>query len=280
MKSAFILILVLFGSSARAVIYGADDRKEVYQVNSPMWRALADSTVMILPNSSLNKVGNFLKFVDEIYGRFYSLCKDEPFLNQASVGQCTGSLIGENLILTAGHCFQEASDCRDSKFVFNYVVAKNGIGPVGTSGDQVYGCKRVVSQVSDKNNLDYAVIELDRPVVGHKPLSLPTGATDVRTNMNVTIVGNPAGLPTKIIPNGLVREVRDLSFRASLDSFGGASGAPVFKTETGELLGILSLGAQDFESDPNLGCQRTYKCDQDGCMGEKVIRIEEILKSF
>ncbi|MBC7372198.1 MAG: trypsin-like peptidase domain-containing protein [Bdellovibrionaceae bacterium] len=276
---ATLLLTLSIAFSAKAVIYGADDRKEVVQMNSPMWSSIADSTVVILPGTSLIRAGNIFNFVDEIYGRFYSLCKDEPFLNQPSVGQCSGSLIGENLILTAGHCFQSTQDCQDSKFIFNYAVSKSGTSPKGASASEIYSCKRVVSQVFDKNALDYAIIELDRPVVGHKPLRLPAAATDVRTNLNVTIVGNPAGLPTKVIPNGIVREVRELSFRASLDSFGGASGAPVFNTENGDLLGIISLGAQDFQTDPSRGCQETYKCDQDGCMGEKIIRIEEILKN-
>ena len=48
------------------------------------------------------------------------LCADEAYALQPIIGRCSGTLIGEDLVLTAGHCFDEDDDAETSVFVFNW----------------------------------------------------------------------------------------------------------------------------------------------------------------
>ena len=47
------------------------------------------------------------------------LCKNEKFLNQPSGANCTGFLIAEDKLLTAGHCVSFDSDCEEFYWVFD-----------------------------------------------------------------------------------------------------------------------------------------------------------------
>src|SRR5690606_10331184 len=102
------------------------------------------------------------------YGQSYNLCEDEPFKEQQSSAYCSGSLIGHNLILTAGHCIRSQSTCNKTSFVFGFGYTHAGKDVATVQPMDVYNCKSIVGWKEQGSGADYAVIELDRSVIGRE----------------------------------------------------------------------------------------------------------------
>jgi hypothetical protein len=101
------------------------------------------------------------------------------------------------------------------------------------------------------------------------------GKIDDRTP--IVVIGHPSGLPTKIAGGAKVRDnSNDIFFSANLDTFGGNSGSAVFNEKSGEVVGILVRGENDYVNDKDRECQVVNKCADNECRGEDVTRIENI----
>lgn len=270
-----------FVSISPKVIYGEDNRADVYQVEREDIRQLADSTVALIPKKYLydNKTDGF-KHKGTKFGFDNDLCSDEAFYHQPTLANCSGSLVGEDLIATAGHCIKNLADCKNYNFVFNYRMVDAQTAPMTSSYDDVYECKEVVKRELS-NSVDYAVVRLDRPVVNRVPVKLQENP--VLPGDPLFVIGHPAGLPTKIADGASVRNVFKVFFSANLDTYGGNSGSAVFNARTNEVVGILVRGATDFDYDSERQCTVSYRCKDDGCRGEDVTHISyvsAVLKSL
>jgi V8-like Glu-specific endopeptidase len=256
------------------VIYGDDNRIEIHQA-TPYWQKKADSTVALFFKSDLTDNGNgTYKVGGENYGKSYNLCADEPFREQQSAGFCSGSLVAPNLIMTAGHCVRSQSSCDKTDFVFGFGYSHVNTDLTNVQAVNVYSCKSIVSRKEESNGGDYAIIELDRAVIGHDVL--PVRRSGIITAAEpILVIGHPAGIPTKLSAGANVREVKDEFFVANLDTYGGNSGSAVFNEKTGLVEGILVRGAQDFVYQN--GCRKSNVCANDGCHGEDVTKVEQAI---
>ena len=190
---------------------------------------------------------------------------------------CTGFLVADDLLLTAGHCVKSKSYCTNYKWAFNQTKTSSTI-----QTKDVYSCKEIVAQSIDRNRkIDYALIRLDRKA--HKSIPrLQTKQLDsLDDRANLVVVGHPSGLFSKITDEISVLDNSASSFfRMSSDTFAGNSGSPVFNALTGLVEGILIGGEKDYERDPKLGCYRAYKCASPTCLGEVSMRISEVGLSY
>lgn len=259
------------------VIYGNDDRLDIFQVTEPLWQTKAESTVALIQSSKIKSSANGFDITTSNYGKVQNLCKSEPFYDQVSAAFCSGSLIGSDLIITAGHCVRTQASCQTTRFVFNFAYKAPGLDPKSVSADDVYSCKQLIhSEVTSSNMNDFAIIRLDRPVVGRSPL-LIRQAGEVTVGDKLTVIGHPSGLATKVAGGAAVRNNSNAKyFISNLDTYGGNSGSAVFNTDTGVVEGILVRGEQDFKSQG--GCNVSNVCSDTGCRGEDVTRVTEILK--
>jgi V8-like Glu-specific endopeptidase len=295
LKIALALSVVSFSVSAQEftpkVIYGLDDRLDVYQVSDPAILELSRSTAAMiatedLPASSARrrwfrpraKTGVVISG-PSLESR--GICASERFSQQPSAANCSGFLVSENLIVTAGHCVREESDCKNYKWVFDYKVSSPESSSVALSQNNIYGCKKIVETVLDpitKN--DYAVIELDRSVRDRNPLALRKEGT-VGVGDSLIVMGHPSGLPTKIAAGANVRSLQGTFFVGNLDTYGGNSGSAVFNAQTLEVEGVLVRGETDYVAGPD-GCRVSYIIDNDQGRGEDVTYITNIksLKSL
>ncbi len=171
------------------------------------------------------------------------LCQETPLFGQATPGQhCSGTLVGENFVLSAGHCFSQAAGCLDYSVVFDYELAFAG-DPTGdpSSGqiflreDQVIPCLDVVT--SPPGGGDWAVLELESPV---PPSRLPAPIerveiTDVGTEVICTT--HPARLPLKAELAQVVASFNKINV-AECFTLGGSSGGGMWNLDTGQLAGI------------------------------------------
>jgi hypothetical protein len=260
------------------VIYGEDNRRDVIEVSRADVRDIADSTVALIPNSSLSSRANGVIQIDTTqFGSDMNLCSGEPFFSQPIAAICSGSLVGDDLIATAGHCIN-ASNCKDHSFVFGFKMVATNQAQEKISATEVYKCKDVVAHEYG-NGADYALVRLDRPVRGHRVLNLQQNP--VSTGDQIYVVGHPSGLPTKVTDGATVREQKGAFFVSNLDTYGGNSGSAVFNDKTNEIVGILVRGEDDFVYDRTSKCYRSKVCPSAGCRGEdatNILYIENALR--
>lgn len=262
------------------VIYGEDDRKDLYAVINPLHAKLADSTVVLMKGTSIqqNSSGQ-VRLPSRTMQSSMGVCSNERFANQPNAGFCSGSLIGKNLILTAGHCIRSAEDCSTTKFVFGYHVKQEGVFPTSTSSSEVYGCKRIIVSEVQNAGADFAVVETDREVVGHEPLTVAKNRmqSTIEKGTKLVMIGHPSGLPVKIDDGAAVRDPNQNGyFIATTDSYGGNSGSSVFNLLNGEIEGVLVRGETDFVRGSQ-GCMISNVCAENGCRGEDVTKIASVL---
>ena len=122
---------------------------------------------------------------------------------------------------------------------------------------------------------DYAVLKLDRPVVGRTPLKYRKEGKPADDAV-LTVIGHPTGLPTKITAAADMRSnTNPIYFVTNADTYGGNSGSAVVDSKTGIVEGILVRGDTDY-SRSSEGCMVSVYRPQDGGRGEDVTRINII----
>jgi V8-like Glu-specific endopeptidase len=252
MKTTLVIALsaiVSFNTFAsEKVIYGKDNRQDLYEVTNPLYKTLADSTVVLVQRSDVRQNSSGVLEVNaSSFQDTMGVCSNERFADQPSGGFCSGSLIGKNLMLTAGHCITSASSCASTQFVFNYAVNAKGVYPREVSEANVVGCKEIVYRVQEGSGADFAIIKLDRDVTNHAPLKLASRKDKIAKSTELLMIGSPAGLPTKVEDGATVRSNDPKGyFVANTDSYGGNSGSAVFNRKTGEIEGVLVRGETDY----------------------------------
>lgn len=262
------------------VIYGDDNRVLAEDSNNDLYKKLAQSTAVQIKNSNLQAIKDGESYaVDptKLQDSFAEVCADEDFSQLTNAGNCSGFLVGDDLLVTAGHCVPAQDACDNAKWAFNY--QQEVVGATGNvlDGKDVYSCAKIINQKLDSfTKNDFALIQLDRKVEGREPLKFRTEGK-VELGADLVVIGHPSGLPTIIADGAYVRENdNDYFFVANTDTFGGNSGSAVFNAETGEVEGILVRGEKDYEYDAKAGCNRPKKCENEECRGEDITRITVI----
>jgi V8-like Glu-specific endopeptidase len=266
-------------AAQRKVVYGNDNRREPYQAN-PTFARFARSTAAMINTRQITTSGTTcaLSF-DETLETGQNVCPGERFSQQPIGAMCSGFLVGEDLLVTAGHCLLSLrqigyptaeSVCRNFSWVFGYGLDNAIRNPLRGSRDDVYRCRQVVV-ARLTNTQDFAVIRLDRKVSGRAPLRF-RAAGKIPNNTGLVVVGHPSGLPTKIADGARVLHNNGRHmFGANVDTFHGNSGSAVFNAGTGEVEGILVQGRSDYRpSIPSnqASCLVVNKCLDNGARCE------------
>lgn len=234
------------------LIYGADQRRDVYAVQDSWLRhAALGSSVALVPAGTLESQpdGSF-SISAPASGEFYNLCASERFREQPAAAVCSGVLVSESLVLTAGHCAHRLA-CGEQAWVFGYAVSEEGRAP-RLFADDIYHCDSVVLAAHHTDaagrRWDYAAVQLSRPVAAsRRPLAVSRELP--RAGDRVNVVGYPIGVPLKVDGPAAVLSVRGDTldyFTLNSDTYDRSSGSAVL-AENGELVGLLVRGGQDFE---------------------------------
>lgn len=260
------------------VIYGDDDRLDVYAATNQLHLDLALSTAAMIPNSSVRVDGDMATISGSTLEE-RGICASERFSDQITAANCSGFLVAPNLLVTAGHCIRSMMDCSSSKWVFDFNIGEADADrkSIEVPASSVYSCAQIVQQSLDRSTSDdFALIRLDRAVTDRAPLAVRTEGK-VETGTELVVIGHPSGLPTKIADGAWVRNnTNPVYFASNLDTYGGNSGSAVFDTYTGVVEGILVRGENDYVYDFAQGCRVSNLCPDDGCRGEDVTRITNI----
>ena len=87
------------------IVYGQDDRLEVYEADEPFRGLAQQSAVALLGAPALReREDGSYDVVAPPLGESFSLCEGERFPEQTAAATCSGVLIGDDLVATAGHC--------------------------------------------------------------------------------------------------------------------------------------------------------------------------------
>lgn len=273
MKLIISMMICLSAYSSTKVIYGEDNRIDWYEINDSAHRELARSTAAMistdkLKTSSADLIINGKTLLER------GMCQSERFANQMTAANCSGFLVGEDLLVTAGHCITGQSACNKNSWVFDYRLEFEGDKANIVSKESVYKCTEIIERSqSFWTKDDYALIRLDRKVTDRRALNFRKSGT-IEVGSPLMVIGHPTGLPMKLADGANVRELKNKFFKANLDTYGGNSGSAVFNTETLQVEGILVRGDTDYVSKD--GCKVSYEVGQDEGRGEDVTYITNI----
>jgi len=252
-------------------IYGVDGRQDVYQVHETRVKKVADSVAALVLASDLRRRsdGSYVLRTTS-YRKDYELCSREPFARQRLGCFCSGFLVGPDVIATAGHCVEDAADLAKMRFVFGFRMLDKTHARTRFPARDVYAGAAIIGRKLTETAADWALVRLDRPVAGRRPLALRS-AGRVAKGEPLFVIGHPNGLPTKFADGAQVRgNAHKDFFVANLDTYGGNSGSPVFNAVNLEVEGILVRGENDFVR--RGGCKVSLVCPDRGCRGEDVTR--------
>jgi V8-like Glu-specific endopeptidase len=285
MKRLLLVITLLLSLIANAttkqvdVIYGKDNRKDVYESTSTSHVELSRSAAGMISFDSIKSVSeDTIKITGPTLTQ-RGICSKERFSKQITAARCSGFLIGPDLLATAGHCVRSQSDCDNHAWVFDYALTSSSQTEIIIPKTNVYKCKEIIKTVVDNSTMnDFAIIKLNTEVKDRPSLSFrKTGKPSVGDNL--VVIGCPTGLPLKISDGAKVRTLLGSYFTANLDTYGGNSGSAVFNADTGIVEGILVRGENDYVRDPS-GCMISNICADNTCRGEDVTYSSTLVELF
>ncbi len=281
------LILIYFSTTGVAATYGVDNRVDIDVApaaikNLASATALMVSPIFVLPNATGSRSVT-LDFQEYAGDSDYRMCPEVKFAKQPANGvTCTGFLVADDLLMTAGHCMINTGSifngttpfCTDFLWVFDFQKPNNAaVNITDVSEDQIYRCSEVVYAGYDTKvdpvtqkyiyNEDFALIRLDRKVSDHRP-RLSLSPKPVAINAPLSALGYPTGLPLKYSSSGRVLDMPTPHyFRSNLDMLMGNSGSPIFDTSN-SVVGIEVRGyPEDLVWDKNRNCHILNHCSED-----------------
>ena len=175
--------------------------------------------------------------------------------NVSNQGWCTGTLIADDLFLTAGHCLDSANSgawrlphekggvaLRPAELAREFTVQfrhENQAMPDAASRENSADVVRL--EEYRNAGVDYAILRLS----GHPGLQngvARISPTDSRPGLPIAILQHPAALPMKVGAGSVARVLGPKISYDSIDTLGGSSGAGILDAVTGKLVGMHTNG--------------------------------------
>ena len=222
----------------------SDDLMDWYEITDGQTHRSADCTAAIcLKDSLVDENDGFPILRVKNYGETFNLCDIEPFSHQpvAAGWLCSGFLVKDDVIATTAHNVNERN-VTDLRILFGYKMVDPTTPGTLFSNDNIYQGVKIIRSVHHPggNGSDWALVKLDRKVVGQTVARLSTG--EISCDQAVYVIGHPLGLPMKYAAGVYVGDVDETSFMANLNIYSGNSGAPVFDLNTNEFIGMVVRG--------------------------------------
>lgn len=180
------------------------------------------------------------------------------------VGKCTGTLISNDLFLTAKHC---EGECSGISVTFGFLQDKRA--------QETFHCKEIVEKGDDAYNNDYMIVRLEgSPGVqwGHYEPS----ARAISPGQELLMIHHPSGTPMKVSnKNCQVMNLKDGFVEHKCDTQPGSSGSAIFLPDyknpyKTRIIGVHTLG----------GCNDAETAYNSGPAMTNLVKISPILKSM
>jgi V8-like Glu-specific endopeptidase len=278
----FAVILTAFfkpvsASSIDKVLYGEDNRVAFKDLsnNDENLIKLGHSVLAQVPSSKVKSESEqTVIFRTKNLIQSFNMCSDESFAEGPSLSTCSGFLVGSDLLMTAGHCIKETSDCQKNYWILDYDDNNDfdsSKEQLSVPKDKVFSCTKILAW-SNTSNSDFALIKLNKKIKDRAIFKMHR-MSPVKKEDPLVVIGHPLGLPKMLAMNSYVREnfLPD-QFKITADTFSGNSGSPVVNLRTYSVEGILIKGENDFKMDIFSSCNRSLICNESECRGETVQR--------
>jgi hypothetical protein len=226
-----------------------DNRMDIYLVEDKKVQVNAAGVAAVCYQDSFMDTIDGCSIMDvKIYGEDLNLNDNEPFYHQPTAPGllCTGFLVKDNILVTAGHSVAE-NNLAQLCFVFGFKMKDPKHAVTHVPNWEIYKGIEIKGHAHKRlgNKSDWALVKLDRKVIGHPELRL--AEQEISIDEPVYVIGHPMGLPLKYSPGAQVRASKEAYFSADLDVYSRNSGSPVFNGNTHEVVGMVVRGdAQDF----------------------------------
>jgi len=179
------------------------------------------------------------------------LAESEKFCKERAPGFGSAVLVDQDKILTAGHCVNSQTEIDKIRVVFGFHNDARAFPK-----DRVYRIKRILGfqcNPADPNFPDWAVIKLDRPVVGIKPMKVEYDPSKIEVRNSVYALGCPMGTSVKCAGLGFatikLNQQDPNMLDVDVDISAGNSGCPLIARESQKVIGIAVQGSEDFMFD-------------------------------
>lgn len=279
--SLFIFIITSPYTEGRPVIYEEDNRVEPSEIKNNINISQATPSVaLLLETGDISNTSSTLykSITARSLGRTLNLCPTERFYTQPAAGFCTGFLVADDILVTAGHCLPEKNSCNDFSVLFDFTEERTHHSKkLRVPSKNIFHCVEVLYFLDDKEidpDQDIAIIRLDRPT---KRPSLALAPKKLKDNSILSLVGHPLGIPMKIAHSGsLLENSEEKIFSLAIDSYSGNSGSPLINESSGKVEGMLIRGHGDFIKKGD--CYVSVECTKTSCLGEDGLRSSIILE--
>uniref|UniRef100_A0A0G4FB53 Serine protease n=1 Tax=Chromera velia CCMP2878 TaxID=1169474 RepID=A0A0G4FB53_9ALVE len=252
------------------------------------------STVALIRKGRARVVNGFLVPNSERMAQRQNYCDSVRFRFEPVPASCTGVLVDDDIVATAGHCVGSGT-WSAYYYVFGFNTAERS-NILSIPMSEVYEASALIgaNYGTGTRRSDWALVRLSRSVSDRE--AVETRRMGRVAAQHFFVIGHPNGLPAKTTRrrSGLdslsmmLNNGPSAYFEARLDTFGGNSGSPVFNAMTEQLEGLLVRGDSDWVRAWSRGrsCIRESNCPRDRgtrgldrgiirCEGEGVVRATE-----
>ncbi|SFQ66427.1 trypsin-like peptidase domain-containing protein [Donghicola eburneus] len=197
------------------------------------------------------------------------ICRED-----GNVDACTAILLNERLILTNAHCFQ-ANENGHAAIGMNLFL--EFLNPGEWENRPKYGVKFPPKEIGDKNGLDYAIFELEKPVKNIEKLSVEI--RDPGKGESMFILGHPNGDVMRL-SRMKCKSDRQRPIAAgnlvqhTCETLPGSSGSPGFAERDGKLITLHARGVGDSGSRVNIGILMSALVKESAILQEVFARPE------
>jgi hypothetical protein len=191
-----------------------------------------------------------LRWKSDLFERY----RDEAG-NVSDRGWCTGTLIADDLFLTAGHCLDSSETgawqlphdkggvaLRPAELAREFIVQFRYETSALTEAPSYQNSAEVLRLEEYRNNdVDYAILRLS----GHPGLQngvARISASDSKPGLPIAILQHPLALPQKVGAGTVARVLGPKISYDTIDTLGGSSGAGILDAVTGKLVGMHTNG--------------------------------------
>jgi len=207
-----------------------------------------------LPTAFVNRhrlaVG-LLRWRSDLADRYF-----EQHGNVQGVGWCSGTLIADDLFLTAGHCLDPEDSSRwqlprekdglplrpaelAREFIVQFRFEANDLPPEALSYVNDVGVVRL--EEHRNQGVDYAILRLSAGAGVNNGVTR-VSAIDSRPGLPIAILQHPGGDLMKVGSGSVARLLGPKITYATIDTLGGSSGSGILDAVGGKLVGIHTNG--------------------------------------